>query len=136
MQNPRICAMQVRLGAFIVLGVAGLLAGYVSVRTVEAPRDSESTTERAKPSLSELKRHLSRPERAEYVSVQVVCPNGEAVWLEGVTVKNGQVEGLACATGPETQPQVVRVSDANLRDWMVIRNQEMTGGYTLSTTLR
>ncbi len=128
--------MQVRLGAFIVAGVAGLLAGCVSVRTVEAPRDSESTTERAKPSLSELKRHLTRPERAEYVSVQVVCPDGEAVWLEGVTVKNGQVEGLACATAPETQPQVVRVSEANLRDWMVIRNQEMTGGYTLSTTLR
>lgn len=128
--------MQVRLGAFIVLGVAGLMAGCVSVRTVEAPGENEATTEQAKPSLSELKRHLTRPERAEYVSVQVVCPNGEAVWLEGVTVKNGHVEGLACATTPESEPQVVRVSDANLRDWMVIRNQEMTGGYTLSTTLR
>lgn len=128
--------MQVRLGAFIVLGVVGLLTGCASVRSVEVQRENEATAERGKPTLSELKRHLTRPERAEYVSVQVVCPNGDAVWLEGVTVKNGQVEGLACAAEPDSQPQVVRVSEDNLRDWMVIRNQEMTGGYTLSTTLR
>ncbi|MBX3096662.1 MAG: DUF2314 domain-containing protein [Fimbriimonadaceae bacterium] len=119
------------------MGVIVLIAGgcMPTVKMVSQKRDTQrpEPSRRAQATLDDVINRIHRMPPPEYVSVQTdAVANGETVWIQDVRYDEGFFVGTVATTATHRRkPVEVKVHREDVTDWLVIENQQTSGGYSL-----